>query len=151
MIDIDAAAVTVEAPPTVRAGSRVVDAAASLRRADVRALAVRDATDAVVGIVTRADVVAAVADRRWNRPVESVASTPAETVAPSASLREVAGRMRDAGTTVLPVVDDDDTCRGVVTRETLKPYLARPTLDVDRGGESVPSTAPDDGDVAISE
>lgn len=99
------------------------------------ALVVCDATETVVGIMTESDIVAVVAERGGNRPVESFMSTPVVTIVPSTPVGIAADRMRDAGITLLPVVDDEDAYRGLVTRADLAPHLSRHRLDITWNGD----------------
>lgn len=124
-----------ETVPTVPPGTSTVEAARRLRTVEVPALVVGGRTERVRGIVTESDIVAVVAERGGNRPVEAFMSSPVVTTNPSTPLGRAGDRMRDAGVTVLPVVDDDATAIGIVTREDLAPQLSRHRLDIDWTGD----------------
>lgn len=164
MIDVPVSAVTTPAAPTVPPNTPAVEAARHLRRADVRAVVVRDA-GTVVGIVTESDIVAVVAEGGTNPPVESFMSAPVVTVESATPVGLAADRMRDAGVTCLPVVDsegsktpradseerrssgnrpragdgegagNDGRYRGLVTRADIAPYLSRHRLEIDWQGD----------------
>jgi len=129
MIDVPVVEAMTEAAPVVASDHPLTDAAELLRDPDVPALVVRDERDAVTGIVTEADVVAAVAERATDRSVATIMSAPVVTVTPSTPVGLAADRMRKAGITRLPVVDDGEYL-GLATRETLAPHVARHRLDV---------------------
>lgn len=143
MIDIPVASVMAETATTVPPDTSTVEAARHLRQVDVPALVVCDPTETVLGIVTESDIVAVVAERGGNRPVESFMSTPVVTTDPSTPVGIAADRMRDAGITLLPVVGDDDTYRGLVTRADLAPHLSRHRLDIDWHGDPLSLDATD--------
>jgi len=139
---------------TVDADCSLTEAAGHLRDPGVPALLVRDSPTGVDGIVTEADVVAAVADGAFTPAVEAVMSTPVVTVLPTTTVGLAADRMRTAGVAVLPVVDEDGTYHGVVTRDTLAPYVSRGRLrgtwdaeplrlDPESAGETADAEAPD--------
>lgn len=150
MIDIPVASVMTETAPIVPPETSTVEAARHLRQVDVPALVVCDPTETVVGIVTESDIVAVVAERGGNRPVESFMSTPVATTRPSTSVGIAADRMRDAGVTLLPVVHDD-TYRGLVTRADLAPHLSRHRLDIDWNGDPLALDTTDASDRPILE
>lgn len=135
MIDIPVRAVMTEAVPTVPPGISTVEAARRLRTVDVPALVVRDAAGTVRGIVTESDIVAVVAECGGNRPVETFMSSPVVTTNPATPVGRAGDRMSDAGVTVLPVVEDDATTVGMITREDLAPHLSRHRLDIDWTGD----------------
>lgn len=124
-----------DAVPTVSPDAGTVEVADHLRRADVAAVVVRDPTG-IVGVVTESDVVAVVAEGGDDPPVGAFMSTPVVTVAPSTPVGLAADRMRDAGVSRLPVVDDG-ACVGVVARDDLAPYLSRHRLEIDWTGEAL--------------
>lgn len=134
MINIPVSAVMSDAASVVSPDTTTVEAAQELRRPDVRALVVCDVAGTVVGIVTEADIVAVVAERGGNRPIESFMSTPVKTTTPSTPISLAADTMRDAGVTQLPVVADG-TYTGLVTQDTLAPYLSRHRLEIDWNGK----------------
>ncbi|MFC4407266.1 CBS domain-containing protein [Haloarchaeobius iranensis] len=128
MIEIPVHGALTEDAAVVRPDCSLPAAAEYLRDPDVPALVVRDEQDGVAGVVTESDVVAAVAEEGFTRPVGEVMSTPVVTVGPTMSVGLAADRMRKAGIAVLPIVDDGEY-HGVVTRGTLAPYVTRSRLD----------------------
>ena len=112
-----------------------VVAAEQLRDPETPALFVQDETGALIGVVTESDIVATIAEGSTNPPVESYMSTPVQTIGPKVPVGLAADRMRDAGVTVLPVVDDGYV--GFVTRDQLAPYLPRHRLDITWDGEPI--------------
>jgi CBS domain-containing protein len=129
MIDVPVVEAMTDTAPVVAPDRSVPDAAELLREPDVPALVVQDEPGSVTGIVTEADVVAAVAERAADRSVAAIMSTPVVTVTPSTPVGLAADRMRKAGISLLAVVDDDEYL-GLATRETLAPHVARHRLDV---------------------
>jgi CBS domain-containing protein len=129
MIDVPVVEAMTDTAPVVASDRPIPDAAELLRAPDVPALVVQDDPDEVTGIVTEADVVAAVAEGAATLPVATCMSTPVVTVTPSTPVGLAADRMRKAGIALLPVVDDDEYL-GLATRETLAPHVARHRLDI---------------------
>jgi CBS domain-containing protein len=129
MIDVPVVEAMTETAPVVTSDRPIPDAAELLRDPGVPALVVRDESDAITGIVTEADVVAAVAEGATDRPIETCMSAPVVTVTPSTPVGLAADRMRKAGISLLAVVDDGEYL-GLATRETLAPHVARHRLDV---------------------
>lgn len=129
MIEVPVRKAVTDRTPEVRPKTPVRDAAARLRDPAVPALIVRDAGDDLAGVVTESDIVAVVAEGGSDHPVESCMSTPVVTVSPATPVGLAADRMRDAGVSLLPVVDDEEY-HGIVTREAIAPYVSRRRLDV---------------------
>ncbi|WP_323677134.1 CBS domain-containing protein [Halorubellus sp. PRR65] len=129
MIDVPVVQAMDERAPVVGSHRPIPEAAELLRDSAVPALVVRDGSDVVTGIVTEADVVAAVAEGAATHTVASCMSTPVVTVTPSTPVGLAADRMRKAGISLLAVVDDGEYL-GLATRETLAPHVARHRLDV---------------------
>ena len=121
--------------PSVPPDTGAVEVADRLRRTDVAAVVVRDATG-IVGVVTESDIVAVVAEGGDDPPVGSFMSAPVVTVVPSTPVGLAADRMRDAGVSRLPGVDDG-ACVGMVVRDDLAPYLSRHRLEIDWTGEAL--------------
>lgn len=121
--------------PAVPPGTGAVAVATRLRRPSVAAVVVRD-TGGITGLVTESDVVAVVAEGGGDPPVESFMSSPVVTTPPSAPVGLAADRMRDAGVSRLPVVDDGE-CVGLVVRDDLLPYLSRHRLEIDWAGDTL--------------
>jgi len=122
-----------ETPP-----ARVIE---TMARYDVSALAVADAYDSVLGIITRTDVLNAIDVRhpdqrprkRWRRPVVTPAfiarsagemmSAPAMTVTPDVTLAQAGRLMREHRVNRLLVTGPDRRLLGVVTAaDLLKVY-----------------------------
>ena len=129
MIDVPAVEAMDDSAPTVESDRSIREAAELLRDPDVPALVVRDDPDEITGIVTEADVVAAVAERATDRSVATIMSAPVVTVTPGTPVGLAADRMRKAGISLLAVVDDGEYL-GLATRETFAPHVARHRLDV---------------------
>jgi CBS domain-containing protein len=130
MIDLRIADVDTEFAPTVRPETPVGDAAAALDGAETSAVVVLE-DDSVVGLVAASDVVSMVAGGDRSRTTREIMSGPVSTVSPTETVVDAAERMRERGVRHLPVVDGD-AYRGVVSAETLSPYLSRHRLDVER-------------------
>jgi CBS domain-containing protein len=128
IIDVPVVEAMTDTAPVVASDRAIPDAAELLWAPDVPALVVRDDPDEVTGIVTESDVVAAVAEGAAALAVATCMSTPVVTVTPSTPVGLAADRMRKAGVTRLPVVDDEYL--GLATRETLTPHVARHRLDI---------------------
>lgn len=130
MIDPDVEPAITRAARTVSPSTPVREAAECLRDPSVPALVVLDESDEVAGVVTESDLVALLAETDDPDTVAQCTSAPATTIGPSATVREAAERMREAGVKCLPVVDGAAYC-GLVTRATLEPYCSRRSLDVE--------------------
>lgn len=130
MIEVPVTKAVTEQTPAVRPDCSIPDGSDLLRDPAVPALIVRDSADEIVGVVTESDVVAGVAEGAADHPVESCMSSPVVTVSPATPVGLAADRMRDAGVSLLPVVDDDGEYHGVVTRDTIAPYVSRRRLDI---------------------
>ncbi|THE64144.1 CBS domain-containing protein [Salinadaptatus halalkaliphilus] len=135
MIDIPIETVTATTANSIEPKTPVDDAAQRLRDPDVPALVVLE-EGTVVGIVTESDIVAFVAETLESHPVETIMSAPVTTVAPSESVTTAARRMRDDGVTHLPVGRGETYC-GLVSAETLAPYLSRRRLEIEWHAEPV--------------
>jgi CBS domain-containing protein len=130
MIDVPITTVLTDRAPTIAPDCSIADAATQLRRPETPALIVEGAGDGIAGVVTESDIVAAVAEDGVANPVEQCMSTPVVTMVPTESAGLAADRMRDAGVSTLPVVDEDGTYQGLVTRDALAPYLSRKRLEI---------------------
>mgnify|MGYP006276502763 FL=1 len=150
MIDVPVHQAMDDRAPVVRPTLSITDAAERLRDPRVPALVVRDDDGTATGIVTDGDVVAAVAEHATDGTVASIMSSPVVTVTPTTTVGLAADRMRKAGVTRLPVVDDTGDYLGLATRDALAPHVARHRLDVtwDREPLAVdhePADQPGDG------
>lgn len=140
MIEISVSEVTRDAP-AVSPETATVAAAQELRKTDVPALVVRDATEGVIGIVRESDVVAVVAEQGGNMRLESYMSAPVVSISPTASVNTAAETMREAGVTCLPVIDDG-IYLGVVTPADLAPYVTRKRLDIEYDSDPLSLDSP---------
>lgn len=128
MIEIPVIEAKTEQARVVQPDTAITEAAEALRDPSVPALVVRDSRDELTGIVTESDIVAAVAEEGFTHPVESMMSAPVETVHPDTPVGLAADRMRDAGVSLFPIVDDE--YHGLVTRDTIAPYVSRKRLEI---------------------
>jgi CBS domain-containing protein len=145
MIDVPVSSVLTDKAPLVPPDASTVDVAAHLRRPTVPAVLVQADTGAIAGIVTESDVVAVVAERGGNQPVEAIMSAPVVTVKPSVPIGLAADRMRSAGVARLPVVREDGTYEGLVTHEAIAPYLSRHRLEIEWQSEPLSLAESEDG------
>jgi CBS domain-containing protein len=129
MIDVPAVEAMDDRAPVVDPDLAIREGAALLRDPAVPALVVSDPPEAVSGIVTESDVVAAVAEDATGLALAAIMSTPVVTVTPETPVGLAADRMRKVGVSLLPVLDDDEYL-GLVTRATLAPHVTRRRLDV---------------------
>lgn len=136
MIEITIEAVSSHAAGTVTPETPASQAAQQLRDPTVPVLVVLDEQDHVMGIVTESDFVALVAETHDPVPVDAIMSTPVVTVSPDMPIGLAADRMNENGVKHLPVVVDD-IYRGLVSLESLAPFLARTRLEVAWKGEPV--------------
>ena len=134
MIDVPVSSALVERDLRVAPTTTTADAAKQLRDPEMPALFVHEDNE-LRGVVTESDIVATVAEGGDNPPVEAYMSAPVQTVRPTESVGLAADKMRDAGVTVLAVVDDGYV--GFVTASVLAPYLPRHRLDVTWNGDPV--------------
>lgn len=145
MIEISVGSVTIDAAPTVPPTADLVTVADRLRRPAVPAVLIVDDAGSLVGVLTESDVVAVVAEAGGvNVPASAYMSQPVVTTHPATPIGLAADRMRDAGVALLPVVDDDSSCEGVITRERLAPYLSRHRLAVEWGDDPLSLAASED-------
>lgn len=141
MLETTVEAVEIRSPHPVAPEVSVTEAAQHLRRPEIPALVVLE-DDAVIGIVTESDVVASVAETDEQPPVWAIMATPVTTIAPTATLREAAETMRTSGVKHLPVVADG-IYRGLLSVQTLAPYLSRRQLEIERQDEPTRVELPD--------
>jgi CBS domain-containing protein len=135
MIEIPVSTAVTDSAPVVEPDCSVREAACQLRDPEVPAVIVRDSPGEISGIVTESDVVAIVAEGGFSHSVESCMSSPVITVGPSTPVGLAADRMRDMGVTLLAVVDDDDEYHGLISRDSLAPYLSRQRLGITWNGD----------------
>ena len=135
MIEIPVSTAVTDTAPVVDSDCSVRAAACHLRDPEVPAVVVRDSPGEIDGIVTESDVVAIVAEGGFSHSVASCMSSPVVTVRPSTPVGLAADRMRDVGITLLAVVDEDDEYHGLVTRDSLAPYLSRQRLGITWNGD----------------
>lgn len=101
------------------------DVVTLMRERHVRALPVLGGRDHVVGVVSRSDLAKAGAGTAGE-----VMTTPALTVHPGSTLAQAARIMAQRGVKRLPVVDEDGTLEGVVSRADLLKVFLRPDNDI---------------------
>ena len=130
MIEVPVTTAVTDQTPEVQPDCSIREGSDRLRDPSVPALIVRDSADEIVGIVTESDIVAVVAEGGTDHPVESCMSSPVVTVSPATPVGLAADRMRDAGVSLLPVVGEDEEYHGVVTRDSIAPYVSRRRLDI---------------------
>ena len=135
MIEMTVNSLGVQAPPTVSPDLAAAEAAQHLRRPAVPALVVC-LDDAVTGIVTESDIVAMVAETAEQPTVGEIMSTPVTTIEPTATLKAATETMQAAGVRHLPVVSDGSYC-GLLSADSLSPYLSRGKLEIEWHGESL--------------
>ena len=148
MIELTVDAVRLHSPRTITTGTPVSEAATYLRRSDVSALPVL-VDGSVVGIVTQSDIVALVAETDDRPAVRMVMSSPVTTISPTTTLTAAAETMRTAGVKHLPVVDDG-SYRGLLSIQTLAPYLSRHHLKVEPNDESMRIESADSHELTVS-
>lgn len=135
MIELPIDAVPTNTGHSVSSDTPATTAAQYLRDPTVSALVVLE-DDAVVGVVTESDFVACVAETDEPVSVEAIMSSPAVTIAPTDSIRDAAATMCSAGVKHLPVVDRGRYC-GLVSAETIAPYLSGRSLEIDWDDEPI--------------
>lgn len=134
MIDVPVSSALIERSPLIAPTTTTTEAAEQLRNPETPALFVHEDGD-LRGVVTESDIVATIAEGGENPPVQAYMSAPVQTVSPTQSVGLAADKMRDAGVTVLAVVDDGYV--GFVKASVLAPYLPRHRLDVTWNGDPV--------------
>lgn len=137
---------------TVRPDTPLKEAAAVLARNGVSGVPVVNGDGTVVGVFSEADILvkeeAEDPDKggllRWlfepadpafeskleARTVEESMTSPALTIGPDRPLREAAAQMLNFGVNRLPVVDEEGTLLGIVTRADLVRAFTRPDAEV---------------------
>jgi CBS domain-containing protein len=143
MIDVPVSSVVTDAPPTVPPATSLVDVASHLRDPEVPAVIVVDEGEELVGIVAESDVVAAVAERVTTTTASSIMSSPVIAVEPETPIGLAADRMQASGVTRLAIVDSTGSYQGLVTLESLAPYLSRHRLDIEWTNEPLSLSDPD--------
>jgi CBS domain-containing protein len=108
-------------PITVRSDAPLREAAALLRRRNVRHLPVVDATSTIVGMLSERDVRTAIGDplehveQRANPLVRDAMTRPAIVVSFSTPIAELAKRFADGRIGALPVIDQFGALIGIVS------------------------------------
>lgn len=129
MIELTVGDLPTDTARTTAPDTPATEAAQALRDPDVSALVVLDG-ERVIGVVTESDFVALVAEDVDGCAVDAIMSTPAVTIPSTAPIAAAANRMREIGVKRLPVVDDG-VYRGLVSSDTLRPYLSPHHLEID--------------------
>jgi CBS domain-containing protein len=114
---------------TVSGETTVVEAARTLREKHVGSLVVGE--EIVDGIVTEADIVAAVGDELdlASTTVAEIMSEPVVTIRPDESVRVAGERMGHNGVKKLPVTEDGEAV-GIVTTTDLAHFVPRNRLQM---------------------
>jgi CBS domain-containing protein len=121
------------------------EAAQILRKPGVPALVVIDENEDICGILTESDLVALVAEGNPSTPVGTIMSSPVITAEPETPIGLAADRMTDVGVKHLPVVADG-TYQGLVSLESMAPFLSRSRLRVVWKGDPIHIDANDSSD-----
>ena len=124
-------------------------AAELLRRPEIPALPVIE-DGSVVGIVTASDIVALVAETENQPSISTIMSSPVSTIAPAATLPEAAQRMQAAGVKHLPIVDEG-VYLGLLSADTLSPYLSRHNLDIEWADDPLRVETAENGGLTASD
>jgi CBS domain-containing protein len=116
-------------PRTCSAFSSVLEASVLFQDADCGAVPVVDG-GRPIGILTDRDVALAVANNPdlSNRPVADFMSKDVISVAPDASLEEVAALFGQEGIHRLLVIDADGQLQGIIAWSDLAPHISEATL-----------------------
>jgi CBS domain-containing protein len=142
MLNTRQRAVTVGHQPlvTIPADATLFDAAGLLHSDSIGALAV-EGRGGLIGVIGERDIVDAVA-RRVDLDTARVAdhlSSPVVAARPTDTVLEVALQMLDAGTRHLPLVDDLDRPRGMVSlRDLLRPLVLQAMTPREASAEEPP-------------
>lgn len=97
--------------------------------------------DPPIGILTRSDLLTALAEGRTDRPVGDATRRNCGTAHPRDLLEDVFRRMQESGCPAVPVVGDDGGILGMVTLENVG-ELAMVRAALDRGRVREPGTGP---------
>ena len=126
---LTAADVMTTHPRTCSAFSSVLEASVLFQDADCGAVPVIDG-GRPIGILTDRDVALAVANNPdlSNRPVADFMSKDVISVAPDASLEEVAALFGQEGIHRLLVIDADGQLRGIIAWSDLAPHISEASL-----------------------
>lgn len=140
--------VEIKPAPAVSPGTTAKKAARLLREGNTPAVVIRD--EIVMGIITESDIVTTVAETDTMLNSESVMPTPVPPVSPDTTLLKAAERMRSNGVRWLPVVNGTEYC-GVVSVDTLAPYLSRHRLRIKEARTRTAAEANDTVKIQISD
>lgn len=130
---------------TIAPGAPLKEAATEMIRAGVSGLPVIDEDRKVIGIITEADFVTAEANRSWGRQrrrllvgylgefedamartVEEAMTADPHTIDANSTVTDAARTMTDLNVKRLPVVADDGTLEGIISRADVMGAFARP-------------------------
>ncbi|MFB6152825.1 MAG: CBS domain-containing protein [Halodesulfurarchaeum sp.] len=133
MITLSAADVMSAPVETVTASTTLRTVAERMTESGVGSVVVTNEAEEPTGIVTRTDLVAAIAtdDIAPADPVSRFVGGPLETVRPGTDLQDAAARMRESGIKHLPVVDEEGALVGMVTTSDLLGYVSRAAIPRD--------------------
>ncbi|MFB6267635.1 MAG: CBS domain-containing protein [Halodesulfurarchaeum sp.] len=133
MITLSAADVMSAPVETVTASTTLRTVAERMTETGVGSVVVTNEADEPTGIVTRTDLVAAIAadDVSTSDPISRYVGGSLETVRRDTDLQDVAARMREAGIKHLPVVDEAGVLVGMVTTSDLLGYVSRAAIPRD--------------------
>ncbi|WP_456435875.1 CBS domain-containing protein [Methanopyrus sp.] len=131
-------------PETITSDTLIVEAITAMLDSGLRALSVVEEDGEFVGLVTEYDIidVARESDELAKIDAREVMSTPVITIHENDTIAKARAIMRDNGISRLPVVNDANKLRGIVTttdiiREVIKPITRLGKMD--RKGEKVPA------------
>ena len=134
-LDYQARDVMSEKPLTIGPDATLADLEATFEEHDFNSLPVLDKEGAIVGLVTKLDLLRAFQydddhifppyEEIMHRSVRSVMSREVLYVVPRTPLTRVLARLIETGSKSLPVLDDDDRLVGIVAREDVMRGLRR--------------------------
>ena len=112
------AAYTRKAPVVAQVGETIADAINEERDENELAIPVCDG-ERFIGVVTALDLARAVAERRGAEPLRSIVHLHPGALAPTDTLDRAASLMAESDTPLLPVLGENETLIGILTRRDL--------------------------------
>ncbi len=112
------AAYTRKAPVVAQVGETIADAINEERDENELAIPVCDG-ERFIGVVTALDLARAVAERRGAEPLRSIIHLHPGALAPTDTLDRAAALMAESDTPLLPVLGENETLIGILTRRDL--------------------------------